>query len=101
MRDRGNAEHHWHFMEWKKVARITKGFANERRLEILNLLKKRPELSVEEIAETLDANIKTVSEHTRRLVLAGLLMKRYEGRYVRHKVTSRGIHILTFLRILE
>ena len=78
-----------------------KGFANHRRLEILDLLCKQPELSVDEIASALNINFKTASEHVRRLALAGLVIKRYEGNFVRHKVTARGISILKFLRILE
>ncbi|HEY4498586.1 MAG TPA: ArsR family transcriptional regulator [Candidatus Paceibacterota bacterium] len=88
-------------MEWKKLERITKGFANHRRLQILDLLRRQPELSVDEVASSLNINIKTASEHIRRLAIAGLVMKRYEGNYVRHKVSDRGQSILKFLRILE
>ena len=88
-------------MNWRKVERVVKGFANHRRLEILELLKKSPELSVDEIASSLKINMKTASEHTRRLAQAGLVLKRYEASFVRHKVTSRGLSILKFLRMLE
>jgi len=80
---------------------MAKGAANHRRLEVMDALKKRPELSVDEIATSLNINFKTASEHVRRLALAGLVMKRYEGNYVRHKLTRRGETILKFLRILE
>ena len=88
-------------MNWRSTERITKGVANHRRLEIMDLLQRKPELSVEEVADILKINFKTASEHIRRLAIAGLLIKRYEGNFVRQKLTSRGQSILKFLRILE
>jgi len=88
-------------MEWRNTERIVKGVANHRRLEILDLLQKYPELSVDEVSTNLKINFKTASDHIRRLAIAGLVMKRYEGNFVRHKLTSRGQSILKFLRILE
>lgn len=82
------------------MERIMKGAANHRRLQILDLLRKKPELSVDEIADALKINFKTASEHIRRLAIAGLVMKRNEGNFVRHKLTLRGQTILKFLRIL-
>ena len=83
------------------MERIMKWAANHRRLQILDLLRKKPELSVDEIADALKINFKTASEHIRRLAIAGLVMKRNEGNFVRHKLTLRGQTILKFLRILE
>lgn len=88
-------------MDWKKTERIIKGAANHRRLAILSLLQKKPELSVDEIATALQINFKTASEHIRRLAIAGLVIKRYDVRSVRHKLTKRGVDILTFSRMLE
>jgi len=88
-------------MNFKKLERIAKGFANHRRLAILDLLHSQPELSVDEIASSLNVNFKTASEHIRRLAQAGLVLKRYEGNFVRHKVSPQGLSILKFLRILE
>lgn len=88
-------------MDWRKMERIVKGAANHRRLQIMDLVQKEPELSVDEIATELDINFKTASDHVRRLAIAGLVLKRYEGNFVRHKLTSRGQSILKFLRILE
>ena len=68
---------------------------------MLVLLARTPELSLAEIADTLRINFKTASEHLRRLVQAGLVMKRNEGNFVRHALTHLGASILKFLRILE
>ena len=67
----------------------------------MDLLQRNPELSVEEVAEKIKVNFKTVSEHLRRLAAAGLILKRYEAQTVRHKLTDRGQSILKFSRILE
>jgi len=86
---------------YKQLERLVRGFANHRRVEIMELLKKSPELSVEEIAEILNVNFKTISEHARRLAIAGLVLKRYAGHCVRHKLSNRGLQVLKFLRTLE
>lgn len=84
-----------------QLQRLVRGFSNHRRIEILNLLDKNPELTVADISEELKINFKTASVHTQRLAIAGLIMKRYRGASVHHKLTSRGVRILKFLRILE
>ncbi len=86
---------------YHQLERIVKGFANHGRIEILELLKREPELSVIDITRKLEINFKTASEHIRRLAIAGLVIKRSDGSHVRHKVTDRGQSILKFLRILE
>jgi len=86
---------------YRELERIVKGVANHRRLEILNLVARKPELSVMEIARELSVNFKTIAEHVRRMAIAGLLMKRSDENAVRHKLTPRGTSILKFLRTLE
>ncbi len=85
----------------RELERIVKGFANHRRIEILRLLQKRPELSVYEVCQLLHISVKTGSEHIRRLDVAGLVVKRHAGRWVRHRLTERATGVLTFLRTLE
>jgi len=87
--------------DYRRLERIIKGVANHRRIQILELLEKTPELSLQEISETLNINFKTASEHLRRLAIAGLVRKRSQGASVRHKLTKRGKDILKFLRTLE
>ena len=87
--------------KFRELERIAKGFSNHRRIQILELLQRKPELSLIEIAATLSINFKTAGEHTRRLVHAGLVMKRNEGNFVRHALTPTGRSVLKFLRTLE
>ena len=88
-------------MEYRKFEKLFKMYANHRRIQIMDLLHSEPELSVEEVADKLSVNFKTISEHIRRLATSGLVLKRSEGNCVRHKLTSRAQSILKFLRILE
>ena len=85
----------------KRLERLVKGFANHRRIEILELLAARPELCVGDICQHLEIEMKTASEHLRRLVIAGLVVKRYDSRKVRHAVTDRARDILKFLARLD
>ena len=78
-----------------------RGFSNHRRIEILELLKKEPELSVDEVSDRLRINYKTAADHLRRLTIAGMLLKRSDSVSIRHKLTRRAEYVLKFLRTLE
>lgn len=85
----------------RELERIVKGFANHYRLEILEILNKEPELSVQEISDKVKSDFKNISAHINKMAIAGLVIKRYEGNLVRHKLTNRGKSILQFVRIIE
>ncbi|MEK9182771.1 MAG: winged helix-turn-helix domain-containing protein [Patescibacteria group bacterium] len=85
----------------RELERIIKGFANHRRLQILALLKKEPELSVGEVAQKVKSDEKNISSHVNRMATSGLVMKRSDNKSVRLKLTKRGNNILTFVRMLE
>ncbi len=86
---------------YRKIERVVKGFANHRRIQILDLLNKEPELSVEDVAEKLRIGYENASDHIRKLAIAGLVMKRNQGNSVRHKLTPRAESILVFCKRLE
>jgi len=73
-----------------------KGVANHRRIEILVLLKNHPEQSVTELTNEIKVDFRTVAEHIRKMQHAGLIMKRSDGRNVRHALTQLGEHVLRF-----
>lgn len=81
----------------KKLERHFKGVANHTRIKILFLVRKNPGITLVGISDGLKANLKTVSEHTRRLVLAGLIEKVSEGRDVRHKLSRYGKIFMKFI----
>lgn len=88
-------------LKYRETERIVKGFANHRRLQILEYVEKHPELSVAEIAAQLRMHFKTAAQHIQRLAQSGLVMKRSDGTSIRHALTKRGKTILKFLRIME
>jgi predicted transcriptional regulator len=88
-------------MNTRKLERIVKGFANHRRIQIMSLISRKPDLSVAGISDELKVNFKTISEHLRRLAIAGLVLKRNRGNEVEHALSRSGKSILKFLRILE
>jgi len=81
----------------KQLERYFKGVANHRRIEILKLIAKNEGITVEGICQKLDVNFKTISEHTRRLVQAGLVNKKYIGRQVSHFLSPYGRRFLKFI----
>jgi len=87
--------------ESRKLERIIKGFASHRRLQILDLLSRQPELSVLDISERLQMGYENASDHVRKMAVAGLLLKRNEGPAVRHKLTPRAESILVFCKRLQ
>ena len=80
------------------MERHLKGMANHYRIEILLLIAERDGITLEDIVETLGANEKTIGEHTRRLYHAGLLNKKYRGKFVEHTLSPYG---KTFVRFLQ
>ncbi|MEK7107369.1 MAG: winged helix-turn-helix domain-containing protein [Patescibacteria group bacterium] len=86
---------------YRRLERVVKGFANHRRLEILYLLHKEPELSLEDISERLNIGYENASDHLRKMAIAGLILKRNDAKSVRHKLTARAEHVLTFCKTLE
>ena len=81
----------------KLIERHFKGVANHWRIMLLLTIAKHPDSSVEDLAEMLGGNIKTISEHTRRLVQAGLITKTYKGRSVLHALSPYGMRFCKFI----
>ncbi|MEK7562629.1 MAG: winged helix-turn-helix domain-containing protein [Patescibacteria group bacterium] len=81
----------------KQLERYFKGVANHRRIEILLLIVKRENIHLEKIADALDCNVKTISEHTKKLAHAGLINKKYNGQMVGHSVSPYGKRFVEFI----
>ncbi|MBI4135136.1 helix-turn-helix transcriptional regulator [Candidatus Uhrbacteria bacterium] len=81
----------------KQMERHFKGIANHWRLQVLLLVAEQNKITLEGIVDTLGGNVKTISEHTRRLVQAGLLDKDYRGRNVVHSLSPYGRTICQFI----
>ena len=80
------------------MERIFKGVANHWRIEILDCINRHNAICVEELSERLNCNYKTLSEHIRRLKLAGLIYKKYKGQRVEHSISPYGKKILETIK---
>ena len=82
----------------KQLERYFKVAANHRRIAILLVVEKTDGIIVEEIADALETNFKTISQHTRSLVHASLLNKKYRGKFVEHALSPYGKIFTRFLQ---
>ncbi len=82
----------------KQLERHFKGLANHHRLNILLLVSQNPGITVDGIAGKLNCNFKTISEHTKKLVQAGLLNKKYRGASVAHSLSPYGEKFFNFIK---
>ncbi|MEK7134247.1 MAG: helix-turn-helix transcriptional regulator [Patescibacteria group bacterium] len=82
----------------KQLERHFKGAANHWRIAILIVVAKNEGITVGGITDVLEANMKTISQHTRSLVHAGLLNKKYHGSQVAHSLSPYGKLFLKFIK---
>jgi DNA-binding MarR family transcriptional regulator len=82
----------------KQMERHFKGVANHRRIEILFLVSEKEGITLDGICEELKRNVKTISEHTKKLVSSGLLNKTHDGRGVHHSLSPYGKHFIKFIK---
>lgn len=85
----------------KQMERHLKGMANHYRIEILFLVAAHERITLEDIVGALNANGKTVGEHTRRLSYAGLINKTYRGKFVEHTLSLYGKMFVRFLQSFQ
>ena len=83
------------------MERHLKGMANHYRIEILLLVAAREAITLEDIIDALGANGKTIGEHTRRLHQAGLINKKYRGKFVEHTLSPYGRTFVSFLKSFQ
>jgi len=85
----------------KQMERHLKGMANHYRIEILMLVATNEGITLEDIIARLKANEKTLGEHTRKLALAGLINKKYRGKFVEHTLSPYGRTFVKFLKSFQ
>ena len=77
----------------KQLERYLKGAAHHHRIEILRLVYKDNNVTLEEISEFTGADVKTLSEHTTCLAIAGLLSKS-QGKHTLSPYGKRFIELI-------
>jgi len=83
------------------MERHLKGMSNHYRIEILLLIAESGGITLENIIKAIGANEKTLGEHTRRLHQAGLINKRYRGKFVEHTLSPYGKAFSRFLKTFQ
>ena len=81
----------------KQMERHLKGMANHHRIDILLYVAGHDKATLDEIVKALEANQKTIGEHTRRLFVAGLINKKYRDKFVEHSLSPYGKTFVKFL----
>ena len=82
----------------KQLERYFKGAANHRRIELLLLIADHEGISLDDLAKATKGNFKTISEHTKKLVQAGLVNKQHRGLRVEHRLSPYGMRFLEFMK---
>lgn len=77
--------------------KLVKGIANHRRLEMLEMINKMPNMSGEEIIEKLKINYQTGSSHLQKLVRSGLVQNHRFHQSQLYTITPFGSHIIKLL----
>lgn len=88
-------------LKYKKIEKMVKAFANHRRIQILELLESDSNMTVDGISKRLEVGFFTISDHIRKLYDAGLVEKRYRGRFVLNSITKSGKKILSFCKMFK
>jgi hypothetical protein len=81
-----------------QIERHLKGVASYRRIEILFVIADNDFITLDGICETVKGNVKTISEHTRKLSQSGLIRKYRRGRGVVHCLSPYGKIMHKFLK---
>lgn len=93
-------DRHYKNLIWEQFARMAKGLANPRRLELLDLLAQGPR-SVEALAHLAGLSVANASQHLQVLKGAALVATERQGTYVTYRLASLDVeHLLGSLRTL-
>lgn len=82
----------------QQIERHVKGVANYRRIEILFIIANNDAITLDGISQAVKGNVKTISEHTKKLSQAGLIRKYRQGRGVIHRLSPYGKTMHKFLK---
>jgi predicted transcriptional regulator len=82
----------------QQIERHVKGVANYRRIEILFVIANNNAITLDGISHAVKGNVKTISEHTKKLSQSGLIRKYRKGRGIIHCLSPYGKIMHKFLK---
>jgi ArsR family transcriptional regulator len=74
------------------IARRFRALSDPTRLRILDLLRRREEASVGEVAEILGGSQQNVSKHLAALLAEGFVTRRKRGTSSMYRIADAGVH---------
>jgi ArsR family transcriptional regulator len=74
------------------IARRFRALSDPTRLRILDLLRRRDEASVGEVAEILSGSQQNVSKHLAALLAEGFVTRRKRGTSSMYRIADAGVH---------
>ena len=84
-----------------EIENIFKGLANHYRIKILVFVYRDPGITLDQITELVKGQFKTISSHVKRLVLSGLVSKKYKGKFVQHYPTQLGKDLVKVIKDIQ
>ena len=71
----------------KRTEKIFKALANQKRLEIIQLLRKKGGFSMLEIAERINLSFRSTSKHLSQLLGAEIILRDRQGRFTEYRLS--------------
>lgn len=81
--------------------RIISAFADETRIDILNLLIKYPEICVSNMASELNLSVSAVSQQCKLLELSDVLIRSRNGQKICYKINTRNNTVNNLVNIIK
>ena len=75
-------------MDTKELEKIFKIFASKRRLDIINLLRRKEAISLNEIAREIKLSLKSTSKHLRILYSVDIVEREYKNLEIYYKLAD-------------
>jgi predicted transcriptional regulator len=82
----------------RTLERVFKGVGNHYRIRILLLISKQPGITLDDIVGKIKANYQTIAEHVNRLKIAGLIIKKHQGKFVIHTLSPYGEKLVRIVK---
>ena len=86
---------------YTRLERFCNSVSSRKRLEILNILSEKSNLSLGDIAQKINTEKQNASLHTYKLLHQGLIAKRKHKTKVEHAITKRGELVLSFIKEID
>jgi predicted transcriptional regulator len=81
--------------------RIISAFADETRIDILNLLIKYPDICVSSMASELNLSVSAISQQCKLLELSDVIIRSRNGQKICYKINTRNHTVNNLVNIIK